>query len=473
MENRARWTVLWGIVCLVAAPACGDVEGQQAPKPVMVRGGGVGMGPISGVINVFVLDDDTDKPIAGAAVRVGPSAAAMPCSVVTDSTGLAIFDGKSCAGLKGPQSVTASAGAYAPATWIGVNGANLTLSLRASARSTVETATAQGTIDKWSTLPEPAMNHSTLAVILYSQTHDLGDRANEIQQGKRSVNAGILGAIDIPANVCVRNVLVDDCSWKMTTRTGRQAHYAVILDQDTKGTPNNDADDTFTVTGWAVKTGLTFNAGQTATGEALSLLADADMTTMTMAFASAPAGLDDVAALPLIELGDDGRIIIATPRLDPMTPTARVPRLTGSLSGGRYDVLGIAQDAKDKSQPATLTWLRAVNVASPVMVSRWLIPPSELAASAGTYSFAAVMGANVHGADFETMDGSRLWSVTLFDNSTSFTLPGLSPDPLPAGMVRMKVNAIEIPGVDLNNVAFDDLADKLTRLSSNELIFTR
>jgi len=83
------------------------------------------------------------------------------------------------------------------------------------------------------------------------------------------------------------------------------------------------------------------------------------------------------------------------------------------------------------------------------------------------------MGANVHGADFETMDGSRLWSVTLFDNSTSFTLPGLSPDPLPAGMVRMKVNAIEIPGVDLNNVAFDDLADKLTRLSSNELIFTR
>ena len=457
----------------MAFSACGAVEGQQQKMPVMVRGGGVGMGPISGVVNVFVFDDDTEKPIAGAAVRVGASAAAMPCSVNTDSTGLAIFDDKSCPRLKGPQSVTASADTYAPATWIGVNGTNLTMSLRASVRPTVETATAEGTIDKWATLPEPAMNHSTLAVILYSQTRDTGDRANEIAQAKRSVNAGILGNIDIPANVCVRNLLVDDCSWKMTTRIGRQAHYAVILDQDTKGTPNNDTDDTFSVIGWAVKTGLTFNAGQTATGEALTLLTDAEMTTMTVAFASAPAGLDDVAALPLIDLGADGRLVIATPRLEPMAPMARVPKTTGLLASGRYDVLGIAQDAKDKNQPATLTWLRGVNVASAVMVSRWLIPPSELAAAAGSYSFAPVMGANVHGADFEAINGSRLWSVTLFDNVTSFTLPGLSPDPLPAGMVRMKVSAIEIPGVDLNNIAFDDLADKLTRFSSNELVFTR
>ena len=39
--------------------------------------------------------------------------------------------------------------------------------------------------------------------------------------------------------------------------------------------------------------------------------------------------------------------------------------------------------------------------------------------------------ATVHGAELQTMDGQRLWSITIFDGTTSFTLPGLSPDPLP------------------------------------------
>lgn len=474
MQNRARWTVLAGFGCITVAGACGDVEGQQAPKaPAMIRGGGVGMGPVSGVVNVFVLDDDTDAPIASVAVRVGASSASAPCTVNTDSTGLAIFDGKSCPNLKGPQTVTASVPGYAPATWIGVNGTNLTMKLRAGVRPAIPTATVEGTIDKWSTLPAPAMDHSTLAIIGYTHTSELGDRANEIEQGKRPVSLGVLGMAEIPANVCVRNILVDDCNWKLNTRTGRQAHYAVILDQDTKGTPNSDADDTFTVIAWAVKTGLTFNAGGTATGEALTLIPDADMTTLTLAFASAPPGLDEVVALPLMDLGEEGRLVISAPRLDPMAPMARVPRATGPLAGGRFDILGIAQDAKDKDHPSTLTFLRGVNTAAPVMINRWLMPPSELSAAAGTYSFAPVSGATVHGVDFETTTGEPLWGVTLFDSTTSFTLPGLSPDPLPAGTVRLRVNAIEVPGADPNNISFDDLRDKLTRFSADEIPITR
>ena len=62
--------------------------------------------------------------------------------------------------------------------------------------------------------------------------------------------------------------------------------------------------------------------------------------------------------------------------------------------------------------------------------------------------------------------------MTIFDGSTSFTLPTLTPDPIPAGPARLKVSALKIPGVDLDNVAFDDLQDKITDLSTNAITFT-
>ena len=55
----------------------------------------------------------------------------------------------------------------------------------------------------------------------------------------------------------------------------------------------------------------------------------------------------------------------------------------------------------------------------------------------------------------------------------SFTLPGLSPDPLPLGMIRFSVSALRIPGADLKNVVFDDLADVVTDISTDEISYSR
>ena len=78
-------------------------------------------------------------------------------------------------------------------------------------------------------------------------------------------------SFDVASNVCVRNsnplALVNDCNWVLTTHAGPQAHFAILLDQDTKGTPDDDTDDTTTVTGWAIKTGLSFGDGTTTGGE--------------------------------------------------------------------------------------------------------------------------------------------------------------------------------------------------------------
>ena len=456
------------------SPACGG--GGQPVAPRLIAGGGVGDGPIAGLLNIYVTDVDTRAPIAAANVRVGASAAASPCTALTDSTGLAVMNAESCPALRGKQTLTAWAQGHVPSTLIGVNGANVTVTIRATAPAPVETATVTGTITGWDGLAAPATGHQTLGIVGYSQTRDLGDRANELPQGTRPITVtgvGSVGTINVQANVCVRNAAVSDCSWRLTTRTGAQAHYAVVLDQDTKGTPNDDSDDTFTAIGWAVKTGLNFAAGQNASGESLALLGDTEMRTLTVTMTSPPPGLDDVAGFPMIDLGSDGRVPITSPALDLTVTSTRVPALTGALAAASYDLLARAQDAKDKAQPSTLTWLHRVDAAATISVAGWLTPPVGLSAAGGVYSFAPVPGATLHSADLKTTADATVWSVTIFDDTTSFTLPGLTPDPVPTGMVRFDVSALRIPGVGLQDVSFDDAREKITGLSSDEITFTR
>jgi hypothetical protein len=298
-------------------------------------------------------------------------------------------------------------------------------------------------------------------------------------QGTRSVNitiAGVTTPQSIAANVCVRRqealASVNDCNWQLKTRVGFQAMYAIILDQDTKGTAVQ-TDDTQTVIGWAIKTGHTFVPNQSATGVALELIADANMQPFTTAFASPPSGMDYVGAFPMIDLGDAGRIPVFLPALDLTHTMTRVPKATGQLANAKYDLLATARDAVDQAEPASIAWLRGVNATGTVEVKSWMLPPTALSTAGGTFSFTPAAGGTVHSAELNDAGGVRAWSISIFDGSTSFTLPGLSPDPLPLGTVRFKVSALKIPGLDLGNVAFDAVADRLTDLSSDEVMFTR
>jgi hypothetical protein len=455
--------------------ACGGDSPPAPPPAHIIPGGGIADGPIRGSLNVFVIDEDTREVLSSAAVRVGAADEQEPCEGLTDSTGLAAFASKDCKLLTKPVTMTISASGHAPSTWIGCDGSNVTVALRAISAPPLGRATVTGTIAGWDTLPPPAANHQTLALIGASNNPDLSDRANDIDQGTRQVDIDIAGVdypIDIPSNICARNALVDDCDWLLTTHTGAQAIWAILLDQDTKGT-DDESDDTTTVTGWAMKTGLTFGTGTSTGGVSLDRIADADMQSFAATFASGPSGLDYMIAYPVLDLGAEGRISIIAPTLDKTTKMTRVPKLTGPLAGAHYDMIASAIDDPSKPVPATLTWLRNVDPSATVAVSSWQSPPSALALTAGVFSFTPVTGATVHGAELQTMDGQRRWSITIFDDTTSFTLPGLSPDPLPLGTVRFSVSALRIPDANLKNVAFDDLADVLTDVSSDVITYSR
>jgi hypothetical protein len=460
-----------------ALAACSGTPVSAPPMPRFIEGGGLGDGPIAGTLFVYVADDDTRAPVSGASVRVGGSSDPNACTATTDSTGLASFEKKTCALLMGKQSVTASAQGYAPSTWIGADAANMTMTIRAMMAPPVDTATVSGTITGWDALPAPVAQHNTVGIVGYSQSPTASDAANNIAQGTRKVHVmvGLVGTdLDIPANACIRNTTVNlsDCAWQLTTRTGAQAHYAVVLDQDTKGTPNDDSDDTFTVTGWAVKTGLSFEKGATVSGEALTLLTDDQMQAFTASFPPALTGFAYLQAFPAIDLGDAGRIAIISPVLDATHTMTRVPKLAGPFAGAHYDFLAQSLIAKGQDQPSTLSWLHAVDPSQTVAAPAWTAPPTAIMASGGTYSFGAVTGASVHGGELRTMAGKRAWSITIFDGTTSFTLPGISPDPLPTGPALFVASALVIDGFDPMSSKFDDLRTKLTHLASDQVMFT-
>ena len=461
-----------------AAGACGDGDGgiSGPPVPRMIPGGGIGDGKISGYLNVFVIDDETDAVVSSAAVRVGESAATTACDALTDSTGIASFDPPSCPSLVGPVNVTVSATGYAPSTWIGVNGRNLTVGVRSISAPAFGSATVYGTIAGWDALPAPAVNHQTLAIIGASQLPGLGDRENDMAQGKRTVDVDIGGTlypVDIDANICARNALVNDCNWRLITRTGAQAHFGIIVDHDTRGTDDDESDDTFTVIAWALKRNLSFGKGATASGEVLDdhprrRHAEPGGVVCVGAF-----GLDYVGALPTLELGAEGRIAIILPALDSTSLMTRVPKLTGVLADAHYDLIATARDAIDEPQPVTPRGCATSTSPTTVAVSGWLPPPTGLTVSNGTYSFTPAAGRHV--ARRRAADGDRRAALVDHDLRRLDVVHAARavPDPLPLGSIGYAVSALRIPGADLADVAFDDLADRLTDIATDQITYSR
>src|SRR5262245_42813560 len=92
------------------AGACGDGRPVPSSEPRLIPGGGIGDGPISGKLNVYVIDEDTRNVLSSATVRVGASDDLSPCMAITDSTGLARFDASGA-------SAAADGGATGGAGW--------------------------------------------------------------------------------------------------------------------------------------------------------------------------------------------------------------------------------------------------------------------------------------------------------------------------------------------------------------------
>lgn len=462
MNTMTRYFAVGTILPVFALLGCGgesaivDKINDAAPEEIV--GGGIGSGAIDGKINVYAIDGATDAPIAGASVRIGEADDASPLEGTTDAMGLVTFKDAS---LQGASTITVTAADHVATTWVGVNGANVTIPLGPTKPPTVETANVSGTIAGWDNLTN-AMNHIYIALVTYSWSGDLGDPANDIQQPM---------GMGLPPNTCLKlpaPAPAQPCAWKLVSRTGKQIHFAILVDVDTKGTFMDDSDDTRAFYGYAFKTGVDLKAGDNVTGEVLDMFDGGGLVDLKLTVPAPPAGMDESAAIPLLDMGEEGQIPFY---FGPEFALAKVPTLAGIFGSGRYDVIAQAR-VMGKPYPQTATFMRAADVTKEVVVPNYQATPTDVAGNGGVYSFKPVADATIHNVKFQVPMGDRAWNVTLYDGRTSFSLPTLTPDPLPVGKLNMSVEALTIPGVNVQDFEAVSARDKLTALSENGVEIT-
>jgi hypothetical protein len=417
-----------------------DTQTGNHPPPRVIPGGGIGDGPIDGVVNLYVLDDATRAAISGATVKVGD------VEGTTDADGLFVAEG-----VVGPQTVLVKATGMRSEMWIGANGANMTLALEAATDPTPTKANVSGSITGFNTVTVPT-GHNKTAIISYSQDDKLGDAANNLTTAANG-------------NICTTNQPAGSCSFTVTTRTGSVALLAAIYDHDTNGTPLNGDDDTFTLIGWATKTGLTVQNVVDQTGVALSLVDVGNLGNVTVAFGSPPSGMPNVAAIVGIELGAAGTLQLLPQILTPTNASILAPKLA-AFTGATYRLTAIANNGSTDTSASSVKLLRT-QTATSLDAGTWLGLASSLTLTRSGGSWAPISGALVQGVEYDQADGTHLLSITTLDGTTSVTIPDLLALPTSGALVARGTALMGT--LDLQNFSLDADLAKVTGFSAQPL----
>jgi hypothetical protein len=425
---------LFSLSVILAAAACGGGSGGDV-DPAIVEGGGVRNPGIDGKLHVFVIDEDSDAPIEGATVHVGET------SAETDASGLATFTD-----VSGPQTITAVASAHVSATWVGVDGANVTIPLGSNTTATdFPQGTVTGTIDGWADM-SPPFGTALVALTSYSWNGDDDDPANQITQPTG----------DPGPDTCVK-ITDEACNWSVHTRTGTMTMFAFI--------GNIDQQMNLELTGFAYAQGVSVDDNETVSGITLEVAGDNDIVTPDLTLPSAPAGTDRVDTLIRMNLGDDDRIVL------PQTAEISVPVPAASLfPGSDYDVIAIAQTDAGDTGPQSIRIERGVASVVGASVGSFLAVPGGVETDATDFNFTPIPDAAAHTFEIAEADGDVAWAVGVFDDSTTVTKPAAVT--LPNGSLTFRVTAIDVPGLDVRNFSLEAIQDQVVRASSDGVTFT-
>lgn len=429
------------LACLLTTTifaACGD-DGASKVPPREIPGGGIGDGPIDGVANIYVINDTTREPIAGATVKIGT------LEGMTDADGLFIAED-----LKGPQTITVKADTFRSEMWIGANGSNMTFNLNPGTDPVAPRATLKGNIDL-SSIQVP-QGHLKIGVVGYSNTDDLGDPGNDIKTPNDT-------------HVCNGGGMANPmpCSFTVDVRPGRIALLAAVFDRNLNGTPNDFNDDTMTLIRWAYRGGITVTAGVMQTGQDLTLVDVGNMGNVTVDFGTPPAGLPTVAGLIGIDLGADG--VFQLPLLrTPQDATVLAPK-PSALGATTFRLTGISTNGTDPATTQSIVLKRDLT-GSTLATGAWLAPPAAPTITRTTAKWTALPDATVMSVEY-TQGTANLLNVTVFDGTSELTVPDIVA--LPSGAITVQLGAISAHDFDVTDFALDDDEKKLDRVSAQIL----
>lgn len=417
------------VVGLIGTGCSNDVD------PRVIPGGGVGDGEIDGEVNIAVIDSQTDAPIIGATVEVGGT------QKTTDTKGFVTFSD-----VEGAQDVTVKAASYRSAMWLDVNGANVTIALQ-SQSTTVAQAQLAGTIAGWDAIAVP-QGHAKAAFVITSQSDDLGDRANSLDQTGRM-------------QYCVAGI---ECAWNLNSRTGAVTVIAAIVDRDLHGTLADPNDDTSKIIGWAYKTGVTVADGVNQSGLVLDQVEAGNLETVTVDLGTPPPSLTQTSSLVGIEISKDEVIqmpLIAL--LDSSTTTLLAPKRTVFGANATYRLTAIAQTASGDMGAQAIV-LRQGLTTTTLAAGTWLTPPTGVSATRTSAAWEPVTGAKAHSVTFRDPT-NELLEITAFNSKTkAVDIPALVALPT-SGTLTARVNAIGAD-FDVNDFSLEDDSGLLWGISA-------
>lgn len=418
------------VVGLIGTGCSNDVD------PRVIPGGGVGDGEIDGEVNVAVIDARTDAPIIGATVEVGGT------QKTTNTKGFATFSD-----VEGAQDIAVKADNYRNAMWLDVNGANVTIGL-APKSATVPQAQLAGTIAGWDAISVPT-GHAKAAFVITSQSDDLGDPGNSLDQTGRM-------------QFCVAG---NECAWNLNARTGTLTVIAAIVDRDLHGTLTDPNDDTSKIIGWAFNSGITVNDGVNQSGLVLDQVGAGNLETVTVDLGTPPPSLTETTALVGIEVSKHEvvQIPITTFLDSAATTTLLSPKRTVFGPNATYRLTAIAQTTSGDMGAQTVV-LRQGLTASTLAAGTWLTPPTGVSATRTSASWEPVMGAKAHSVTFGDATGELL-EITAFNSKTkAVDIPALLALPT-SGTLTARVNAIGAD-FDVNDFSLEEDSDLLWGVST-------
>ncbi len=428
------WLLL--AACQYNPPSIGDDDDVQPdaevtpdayvlPEPELFPGGGIGDGPIVAGINVFVVDEDTDVPVAGASITIGA------VTGTTDANGLFATSDPAIAGK---QSVLVTAGGYRPQLWVGVEGANVTIQIKSTVAAS-PVGVLSGNITGFASVPiGTGTNHFRRGNVEYTQHDNASDRINNLPNSLNGCTVQGAG----------------QCNWALQSRVGTVAVFASISDLDTKG--NSDPrDDDSTVVTFAYKRGITVISGTTLAAQDLTVLQPTEVTDVTTTFGTLPAEFGGAFAFLGLELGDEGTALVNFAVRD---VSSKMPA-TSVFPGSTYRVTGLAFGTDSFSVPI----VRGLS-GTALAIESWPVPPTNITATRQQLSFTAAQ-ANIHTTIYEDdvqNGGIEHLAITIFDDTTTLQIPPSIA--LPTTALRVEVGSMSTR-LDVTSFGFDAERAKL------------
>ncbi len=451
----------------MVSPDSGSTPDASPDAAAAIPGGGTSGGPITGKIEISVLEDGTATPIADAFVQVGETVIAGQ-SGLTDARG---FISIAASGINGPQTVTAGKLGYRTACIADLDATHVTLVLRPLRSSRRDTATMRGTVDFTGLPPLPSPTQVRAAAVLYQLSEALRDPRSDIPQPS---TGGIPDYTYIPGPPANKN------EWVLTTPTGTVHLFALVFDVETNGS-FSAVDWSYKLTDIGLLDGLTIARGEDKGGIVIPLSGRLDQALSVM-LPPPPAGMSVVEGfavinrgpgklIPVLLPGIDHRSGIPGPKLEGAFAGASLWAVASSSNGDALTGLGITR--------ATVSVVRGLTgYQDPVVIPPFMPLPENPLWIADGVSYAPIAEASFHEILVKIGNGDEVWNVTVLDRArTNVRIPdlpsGASLETIPAGALSLAVSAAVIPGFDPRMARFKDLANVVSKLATNEVAAPR